>query len=431
MVDKLERMGNQLRQKNTHLKESYEKNEDLKTEVKELKTQQSLHQMEMQELQIQFDNLSEQKQQTQIEIVREAPQIIRVKEPPIVHTEFKQDPAIIKLNQDLTVQIEESLQLEQITKERCSKLTSKNKQLENQLAELNSRPPKTVIKEKIVTKVERITPPPMGPRLELLFNKYKSYRDDLVREMTFRTLKMNMLYQKYKRMYENRKEKVIVNQKLEIVDGTFQVFEYMRGTVVKWILDIFVCAMNKANTRHMNSFKLFQGSLTKAKKQDIQNMIIMTAYARLKNLIQDEIPSIRWEKKYSYMNKELDKKQISNLNNFNIEKVKQLRKSESNSRVGETEVSELEEWVEDTLFCVVVKRRYGDWSRDQNVLFLFRLLAILYKVEVARATAAVQRSNQDSLENGGQEAAENQDIQVVDENLVCVLEGKIVNALMM
>jgi hypothetical protein len=114
----------------------------------------------------------------------------------------------------------------------------------------------------------------------------------------------------------------------------------------------------------MNSFKLFQGSLTKAKKQDIQNMIIMTAYARLKNLIQDEIPSIRWEKKYSYMNKELDKKQISNLNNFNIEKVKQLRKSESNSRVGETEVSELEEWVEDTLFCVVVKRRYGDWSRD-------------------------------------------------------------------
>jgi len=44
--------------------------------------------------------------------VREAPEIIRVKEPPVIHTEFKQDPEIIKLNHELTLQIEESLKLE-------------------------------------------------------------------------------------------------------------------------------------------------------------------------------------------------------------------------------------------------------------------------------------------------------------------------------
>jgi hypothetical protein len=148
----------------------------------------------------------------------------------------------------------------------------------------------------------------------------------------------------------------------------------------------------------------------------------MTAYARLKNLIQDEIPSIRWEKKYSYMDKQFDKKQISDLQNFDIEKVKKLRRTESGHE--EEAANELEEWVEDTLFCVVVKRRYGDWNRDQNVLFLFRLLAILYKIEVARA--AVYNSNTDSLEN-----PDPSNLKVVDDNLLCVLEIKIVNALMM
>lgn len=155
-------------------------------------------------------------------------------------------------------------------------------------------------------------------------------------------------------------------------------------------------------------------------------MIILTAYARLKNLIQDEIPSIRWEKKYSYMDKQFDEKQISELHNFDLEKVKTLRRKESG--VEEEPSNELEEWVEDTLFCVVVKRRYGDWSRDQNVLFLFRLLAILYKVEVARAT--VHNSKADSLENP-EKADANEEVKVIDENLLCVLEIKIVNALMM
>lgn len=184
----------------------------------------------------------------------------------MIHTEYKQDPEIIKLNKELTLQIEESLQLEQIAKERVASLESQNKELLGKLSELESRPPRTVFKEKIVERVERIEPPPMGPRLELLFNKYKSYRDDLSNEMIFRCLKLNAAASKYKRLYENRKEKVLVNQKLEIVDGTFYVFEYMRATVVKWILDLFVCAMNKANQRHLNSFKLFQSNLNKLKK---------------------------------------------------------------------------------------------------------------------------------------------------------------------
>lgn len=70
----------------------------------------------------------------------------------------------------------------------------------------------------------------------------------------------------------------------------------------------------------------------------------------------------------------------------------------------------INEWVEDTLFCVILRKRYDKkGGLDKNILFLFRLLAILYRI-----TYPIKG---DPLK--------------IDDDLLVVLESKIVNAAML
>ena len=66
----------------------------------------------------------------------------------------------------------------------------------------------------------------------------------------------------------------------------------------------------------------------------------------------------------------------------------------------------INEWVEDTLFCVILRKRYDTYSKDKNILYLFRLLAILYRIRYPMKG----------------------DPLVIDNDLKVVLECKIVNA---
>ena len=176
----------------------------------------------------------------------------------------------------------------------------------------------------------------------------------------------------------------------------------------------------------MNSFKLFQANLNQAKKEGLHTVITFGIYSRLKNLVQDEIPQLNWQEKYAYMERELEGSKVVDLKNIDLEKVQLLKKSEG---VDESEPkSDLERWAEDTLFCVVVKRRYGDWSLDQNVLYLFRLLAISYKILVARAQSKAASPSNESQKIG---ETHSEPSEVVSRNLIAVLESKIVSAMMM
>ena len=67
----------------------------------------------------------------------------------------------------------------------------------------------------------------------------------------------------------------------------------------------------------------------------------------------------------------------------------------------------INEWVEDTLFCVILRKRYDKkGSLDKNILYLFRLLAILYRITYPMKGDPLK----------------------IDEDLMVVLECKIVNA---
>lgn len=127
-----------------------------------------------------------------------------------------------------------------------------------------------------------------------------------------------------------------------------------------------------------------------------QNIILVSLYARLKNLIYDEIPKLEWEKKYDLQENIPKEKLIK----FEPEKIKSLK---TNFDVRDN----INEWVEDTLFCVILRKKYDNKaSYDKNILYLFRLMAILYRITYPLRGPPLE----------------------IDDDLRIVLECKIVNA---
>ena len=127
-----------------------------------------------------------------------------------------------------------------------------------------------------------------------------------------------------------------------------------------------------------------------------QNIILVSLYARLKNLIYDEIPKLEWEKKYD-LPENIPKDKLVK---FEPEKIKSLK---TNFDVRDN----INEWVEDTLFCVILRKKYDNKaSYDKNILYLFRLLAILYRITYPLRGPPLE----------------------IDDDLRIVLECKIVNA---
>jgi len=130
-----------------------------------------------------------------------------------------------------------------------------------------------------------------------------------------------------------------------------------------------------------------------------QNIILVSVYARLKNLIYDEIPRLEWDKKYDLPENIPKDKLVS----FEPEKVKNLK---TNFDIRDN----INEWVEDTMFCVILRKKYDNKaSPDNNILYLFRLLAILYRTTYPLRGPPLE----------------------IDSDIRIVLECKIVNACML
>lgn len=87
--------------------------------------------------------------------------------------------------------------------------------------------------------------------LEILMDRYKAYNDKRLKQALMSMLYYHRLFQYYKRLSMQRKERVLVNQKLEVIDGTFQVWDYIRTSLVDWLLEVFVRSADRAQQRKM------------------------------------------------------------------------------------------------------------------------------------------------------------------------------------
>ncbi len=162
----------------------------------------------------------------------------------------------------------------------------------------------------------------------------------------------------------------MINQKIEVIDGTFAVWIYLRETFVDWLFEIFVRSADRASQRKMNSYILFKSNMDDIKKgsNDI-NVMLINVYARLKNLIYDDIPKIVWEQKYEIPNP-LPKDKLMQLSPESFKRLKAYQDIRNN----------INEWVEDTLFAVILRKKYDHSDKDKALLYLYRLLAIKYRV---------------------------------------------------
>lgn len=118
-------------------------------------------------------------------------------------------------------------------------------------------PPKIVIKDKHITKEVEI-PSRIGDRADKLFDIYKKNADQLALRLA-----QDMVYyygqaKKFERLSKEQSmshliegQKVFINQRLEVIDGTFDVWIYLRETMVDWLFEIFVRSADRAAQRKM------------------------------------------------------------------------------------------------------------------------------------------------------------------------------------
>lgn len=309
-----------------------------------------------------------QKKQT-IDYVQQSPEVVRIQDPNLKEVRYERDPYLVDQNARLSRQLEEALCQEQNAKNDLKDKIAELNRLHALIAELKAMPPKVVTQEKIVTKRVEVNGR-IGDRVERIMDMYKEKQDQLAKRLGQDMLYYHGLYEKYKRLAQENQEKVQINQKLEVIDGTFDVWIYLRETLVDWLFEVFIRSADRAAQKKMNSFVLFKCNMEELKRatNDLYVMLI-NVYSRLKNLVSDDIPNIVWETKYEIPNP-LPKDKLMHLNPEAFKKLKANQDIRDN----------INEWVEDTLFNVILRKRYDHSDRDKEVLFLYRLLAIKYRV---------------------------------------------------
>lgn len=184
------------------------------------------------------------------EFVKEAPKVVRVQDPPIKEVHYEKDPYILEQNAKLNRELEDALKQEQNAKLELQAKIREIRDLNNLISELKARPPEKVIMEKIVTK-EVTKNSRIGEPLDILMTRYKARCDEEKKRLALNMLYYYRLFNHYRKLSLERKEKVIVTQKLEVIDGTFNIWIWLRESIVGWLLEIFVRSTDRAHKRKM------------------------------------------------------------------------------------------------------------------------------------------------------------------------------------
>ena len=183
----------------------------------------------------------------QVEIIRKSPKIERIPEP-ITKIQYEKDPVLIEENKRLAKELEIAVEEEQNAKRELKEALEEIEKLHRIIAELKARPPKIIEKEKIVVKkVDK--PVRIGNRLEKLMDMYKKKWDRLNKRLAQDVLYYYRLAKHFQRLSKQTKERVFINQKLEVVDGTWDIWNFMRLSLVDWLFEVFVRSVEASSKK--------------------------------------------------------------------------------------------------------------------------------------------------------------------------------------
>ena len=156
-----------------------------------------------------------------------------------------------------------------------------------------------------------------------------------------------------------------MTHKLEIIDGTFGVWNDLSKNLCLWLFEVFHKSVDTAFTKKQNSFLLFKSSMEDILNSSFGFDIFSGFWFRLKNLVKEETP------KLNIFNLQIGNKVEGAINlNVNGEKPNE-----------DDMLTQSEEFVLRMMEESTRNHMKSDKKQEDFVLLLFRLLAVRYRIE--------------------------------------------------
>ena len=310
---------------------------------------------------------------------------LAAKEPPKVEriyesskeVKYESDPYIIQKNNELSKELETALSEEAKAKKQIEELRLL---LENS--------------NNIQTRAEK------DDKYQSLLNFIlgtKSFTNHKNDALVFHLLKMNADNKRLLKMQKEQENMVLVNQKLEIIDGTLALYYDFVSTFLKFVYDIFKTSTDLSFKKKLNSFIVFKEKLIEIKSKANYFGIIATFFFRLKNLVYEDLPKLKVIK-YDTNDQPIESELDLDVEDFskNIDPTSKVKKPTlvSKKTTDEFHVNvrpvdfpktankqQMDEWIKNTLVITIKKYKQDKEGWDKYLLYIFRLLTIKYRVD--------------------------------------------------
>lgn len=314
-----------------------------------------------------IENLRQQENLLKTKLsAKQSPKIERIFEP-VEKIVYQTDPVLIDENNKFSESLKKSLEEEKRAKNLLIELERKNQVLESTLNEF-----KTKINDSQKMKND------IPLKLELVIENMQKQMSHQNKRFVFQVLSLNSKYQKDLKKIEKKakktSDKILVSQKLEIIDGTFAVFNDFRSNFVTWIFDLFKQAADIAFSKKLNSFAIFKKQLIEIKSNSVDMSIVSSIWFRMKNLVEDELPKLK-------ITKQSSSKFISSGEKQKAQTLEDEAAIETKNSVQVPISKGMEEWVLKNLIETVKKHKSSSKTNDDIILLVFRLIAVKYRIE--------------------------------------------------
>ena len=253
---------------------------------------------------------------------------------------------------------------------------------------------------------------------ERVFNydeKLQKMERNFNRFLVFQILKKNRECSKILKEKKANENVVMVNQKFEIVDGTYEIFYDFKKKFVEWIFEIFKKNATDSLKKRNNSYMEFKNILMNLKTKNNYFDLISCFFFRMKNLVFEDLPKLKIVPNYKKnlgnnkteivnekllisedLNQFLENDNYQNKNNSRTKKSTPSKKSKNRPFIEKQEnlkfPKELDlkitknmsprDWVKNMIMKVIKQYKENQKKHwEKYILYLFRLLAIKYRVE--------------------------------------------------
>lgn len=361
-VDEEARLLRELGIKERLLRETQERVETLEAELRDKDTELSVSKRHTQNILLELDGLRREFERLRVELaVKETSNVC-------ARTELTIPPQLVEENKRLAREVDMlSAELVKLKKnafaaeEELNKASSALEKAEFDRAGLRNKLERTEfekqsegqdLKTNYLSKIHR------------LIDRQDHFASLANKAFFFRLLEARLEARKARNRTDG---KVLVTQKLEVIDGTLQIFVDLRQKMFDWVFHIFKNSSDQAFKKKKSSFTLFENVMLDLRSKQALSGVVAAVFFRLKTLVSEELPRFRT----AHLSKENK--------DFKAEVLPDLLVDIEGVPEGSV-TSQGQQWFLSTL-GQILQRKKTERKDNKMMLYLFRLLALIYRAE--------------------------------------------------